>query len=455
MFCGCSNDSFGKEPNTNVCPICMGFPGMLPVINKETVEKGITAALALNCTIPHFSKFDRKNYFYPDLPMGFQISQYDQPVSKDGTIEIALTHSTKKVRINRVHLENDAGKLVHSSADTLCDYNRSGCPLMEIVSEADMHSVEEASAYAQEVRRILRYVGASDCDMEKGMMRFDINVSLRPVGQEKFGTKSEVKNLNSFKALEAALAHEITRQEEILSSGGKVVQETRGWDDAKAQTFSQRSKEEAHDYRYFPEPDLPPLEITEAQIKKMREGVTELPRVRKNRFTKEYGLSQEDARILTEEPQMADYYEEVAKISGDSKKACSFMNTILLKHLNEDFKKLEDCLIKPPQLGALIALVNKGVISNNMAKTEVFTAMYETGKDPELIIEEKGLKQVSDSTAIEAICKKVIEENPGPAADVKGGKQQALGFLVGRVMKESKGQANPEVVNEILKKLLA
>ncbi len=427
---------------------------MLPVINHETLEKGVFAALALHCEIPEFSKFDRKNYFYPDLPKGFQISQYDKPVSQKGFVDISVNGEAKRIRVHRLHLEDDAGKLVHVGDGTLCDYNRSGSPLAEIVSEPDLHSAEEASAYAQEVRRILRYVGASDCDMEKGMMRFDINVSLRKKGEEKLGTKAEVKNLNSFRALEAALAHEIERQTEVLESGGKIVQETRGWDDAKGETFSQRSKEEAHDYRYFPEPDLPPLVITQEQVKKWKSLLPELPSARRQRFVKTYELSQEDAGILTEEKIMADYFEEVVRVSLDAKKAVSFVNTILLKHLNEDGLKLSDCKISATSLGKLLKLVNDGVISNQMAKSEIFDAMYETGKDPEALVEEKGLKLVSDTGAIETLCQKVIDENPGPVGDFRNGKQQAFGFLVGKAMQASKGQANPKTVNEILRKFL-
>ncbi|MBI5413349.1 Asp-tRNA(Asn)/Glu-tRNA(Gln) amidotransferase subunit GatB [Candidatus Peregrinibacteria bacterium] len=473
MFCSCSNDSFGLQPNKNVCPICMGFPGMLPVINKEVVKKGLAAALALHCEIPAFSKFDRKNYFYPDLPKGFQISQYDKPVSQNGHVDILINGEKRKIRVNRLHLEDDAGKLVHVTRNqakldersnikgwttgdyTLCDYNRSGSPLMEIVSEPDMRSVEEASAYAQEVRRILKYVGSSKCDMEKGMMRFDINVSLKKKGQEEFGVKAEVKNLNSFRALELALAYEIKRQEEVLNEGGKIAQETRGWDDEKGETVSQRSKEEAHDYRYFPEPDLPPLTFEKAAIEKLKLQVKELPLDRKLRFMKKLGLSDEDAGILIEEKDMADYFEIVVETSKDSKKAVSFMNTILLKHLNNDGTPLAECKIKPEQLGKLIKLVNDGVVSNNMAKTDIFEGMYASGKDPEKVVEEKGLKLVSDTGAIEGICKKVLEENPGPVADFKGGKQQAFGFLVGQAMKASKGQGNPKIVNEILRKLLS
>lgn len=454
MFCACSNDSFGQLPNTNVCPICMGFPGALPVANAEAIKKGSLAALALHCEIPEFSKFDRKNYFYPDLPKGFQISQYDKPISQNGFVEIEVEGQKKNIRVNRLHLEDDAGKLVHIDGNSLCDYNRSGSPLMEIVSEPDISSVEEASEYAQEIRRILRYVGASECDMEKGMMRFDINVSLRPKGEQQLGIKAEVKNLNSFKALEKALAYEIQRQAELLNEGKKVVQETRGWDDIKGQTFSQRSKEEAHDYRYFPEPDLPPLVTKNEGIEQLKKRLPELPSAKKMRFMEKLGLSGKDAATLTEEKAMADFFESVVETSKDARTAVSFVNTVLLKYLNAQGLRISDCKIKPVQLGRLIELIKKGVVSNNMAKTEIFEEMYATGKDPEEIIEEKGLKLVADTTQIEALCKKILEENKGPVADFKSGKQAAFGFLVGQVMKETKGRASPQIVNEILRKLL-
>ena len=454
MFCSCSTDSFGMMPNTNVGPICMGFPGMLPVMNETALKKGIGAALALHCEIPAFSKFDRKNYFYPDSPKGFQISQYDRPVSVNGFIEIMVGGEKKRIRINRLHLEDDAGKLTHDAGGTLCDFNRSGCPLMEIVSEPDMRSAVEASAYAQEIRRILRYAGASECDMEKGMMRFDINVSLRKKGEEKLGTKAEVKNLNSFRSLERALAYEIERQTELLENGQKIVQETRGWDDALGKTVPQRSKEEEHDYRYFPEPDLPPFVIKAEDVAEIKKTLTELPLARRIRFIEAYGVSEEDAGILTDEKTMADYFETVVKVGKDAKKAVSFMNTILLKHLNADGLDLSGCKVLPEHLGKLIALINTGTISNNMAKTEVFDAMYATGKDPEVIVEEKGLKVVSDTGVIEEICKKVVAENPQVVADFKKGKDAALGALVGKTMKETKGKANPVMVNEILRKII-
>ncbi len=450
MFCSCSTDSFNKQPNTNVCPICMGMPGMLPALNGEAVIKGVKAALALGCSIPHFSKFDRKNYFYPDLPKGYQISQFDKPVSLGGSVDIGA----KKIGVTRLHLEDDAGKLTHTPAGTLCDYNRSGNPLMEIVSEPDMRSIEEASAYAQEIRRIVRYVGSSDCDMEKGMMRFDLNVSLRPVGQEKFGTKVEIKNLNSFRALEHAAAYEIKRQTEMLERGEAISQETRGWDDAKGITVSQRSKEEAHDYRYFPEPDLPPLTFTDVQIEELKKSVPELPKVRRERFVKEYGLTVEDALFIAEEPARADYFETVVRVSGDAKKSSSFFNTILFKHLKEDHLDLGDCKVTAQALGELVKMVVDGKVSNNQAKSEVFEKMYVTGASPAAVVKELGIEVVSDTGAIEAMCKAVIEKHAGPVADFKAGKDAAIGFLVGQVLKESKGQAQPKIVTEILRNLM-
>ncbi len=452
MFCSCHNDSFRAIPNTNVCPICMGFPGVLPVINKEAYLKGIKAALALNCSIPKFSKFDRKNYFYPDLPKGFQISQYDQPISEKGYLEFEVEGKIKKVGITRLHLEDDAGKLSHERDGTLCDYNRSGTPLMEIVSEPEIYSTSEASAYAREIQKVLRHIGSSDCDMEKGMMRFDINISIRKKGEKKFGTKVEVKNLNSFKFLEQALDYEFERQVKALEAGEKIVQETRGWNTETGTTESQRSKEEAHDYRYFPEPDLPPMTITAEEIENIKSSIGELPLVKKTRFIKDMDLKEDDARLLSETPELAKYFEEVAAKSKDPKSANSFITTVLIGKL--EGKPISESPITTDNLANLIKLINKNEISNNMAKTEVFDEMFATGKPPSEIVEEKGLKQVSDTGEIEKICKKIIEENPSVIADIKAGTNKAEGFLVGQVMKASKGKANPKIAAEIIKKLL-
>lgn len=456
MFCRCSNDSFGKEANTNVCPICMGFPGMLPVLNQEALRKGLLAALALHCEIPPFSKFDRKNYFYPDLPKGFQISQYDLPISQTGYVEILVDGAVRKISVHRLHLEDDAGKLTHVADGTLCDYNRSGSPLMEIVSEPDLFSVEEASAYAQELRRILRYVGVSECDMEKGMMRFDANISLRRKGEKKFGVKAEIKNMNSFRALEAALSYEIERQQALLEKGESVIQETRGWNPDKNQTFSQRSKEEAHDYRYFPEPDLPPLKISLKERQILEQAVTELPLARLRRFIKDYQLSDEEAGTLTEFRELADYFEKAALAAGNknAKKVSAFMLTVLLRELNARAMPVRECKISAENLGKLVDLVEAGVISNNLAKTEIFQAMWDTGNDPEVIIREKGHTQVSDTALLEEVAQKVISANVEVVESYKKGKMQAIGVLVGKIMQETKGQANPKVVNEVLRKLL-
>jgi aspartyl-tRNA(Asn)/glutamyl-tRNA(Gln) amidotransferase subunit B len=456
LFCGCDNDSFGKAPNTNVCPICMGFPGMLPAPNVLAVEKGLKGALALKCTLKNFSKFDRKNYFYPDLPNGFQISQFDEPVSEKGTVEIEVNGKPMTIGITRLHLENDAGKLTHVSGGSLVDYNRSGTPLMEVVSDPDMHTAQEASTYARMVQSIMRYVGASDADMEKGMMRFDASVSTRPVGEDKLYPRAEIKNLNSFRALESAINYEIKRQEKLWEEGKPMDQEiTVGWLDDQQKTKLMRTKENAADYRYFPEPDLPPLTISNERIKELEAEIPELPLEKRRKFIEKYGTSEEEALFFCEEPKLARFFEEVAEGSGEHKKAASFVGTVLLGRLKNDGKSLGDCKITSEQMTNLVKLIAKGDISNNIAKTTVFDAMYENGDDPETVIEREGLKQVSDTGAIEGMVDKVIADNPGPVQDVKDGKERAVGFLVGQIMKESRGQANPKMVNEMLRKKLS
>lgn len=469
MFCGCDNDSFGKEANINTCPICMGFPGMLPVLNEEAVKKGIKAGLALGCTIPRLSKFDRKNYFYPDLPKAYQISQYDEPVAIDGEVEIELQPDVdehgnpsgdpvyKKIGLERLHLEEDAGKLTHTATGTLCDYNRSSTPLMEIVSKPDMRSIEEASAYAREVQRIVRYVGASDADMEKGMMRFDINVSLRPHGQKELGTKVEVKNVNSFRSLERALAYEITRQSELLDEGkgDEIVQETRGWDDERGTTESQRTKEGASDYRYFPEPDLPPLVAEEKMVEALRAELPELPVAKKKRFMSEYGLNFEYAGILTNDAALADFFEEAVKVVGQdsAKKVANMVNNVVVALLEEERISITDAKLSAEALGAIVKMMVDGEISSTAAK-EVTEEIFTNGGEPAEVVEAKGLKQVSDTGLIEELCKKAIEAHPSVVEDVKSGKDKAIGFLVGQVMKESKGQANPGMVSKMLKEMI-
>jgi len=455
MFCRCDNDSFDKEPNSNVCEVCMGFPGQLPVINSEAVQKGIKAALALNCTVPEYSKFDRKNYFYPDLPKGFQISQYDKPLSEKGWIEIEVEGNVKKINITRLHLEDDAGKLTHIPGGTLVDYNRSGSPLMEIVSDPDIRTPEEAMAYAKEIQNILRFCGASDADMEKGMMRFDASVSIRPKGETKLNHRAEIKNLNSFKSLGAAIKYEVERQIALWNEDQPLKKDiTMGWADDSGKTYFLRDKEGSDEYRYFPEPDLPPLIVTRDQLEKIAATVPEMPAQKRKRYEKDLGLLPDDARILTSDIYTAQYFEEIVSIVKDPKKAVSFMNTILLKRLKEDQIALEESPVNAGDLAKLIVLVENGEISNNQAKDEVFNAMYEDGKTAEDVVKEKGLKVVSDEGAIEKACKKILENNPDTLEDLKMGKERAFGFLVGLVMKETKGQANPKLVNEILKKLI-
>lgn len=462
LFCRCDNDSWDKEPNINVCPVCMGFPGQLPVINKLAVEKSIKAALALNCSIPENCKFDRKNYFYPDSPKGFQISQYDEPLSKNGWLEVDVPDANgkegyrMKVGITRLHLEDDAGKLTHLSGGSLVDFNRTGTPLMEIVSDPDMHSPEEAGAYAREIQKILRYVGSSEADMEKGMMRFDASVSLRPKGETKLYPRAEIKNLNSFKSLETAIAYEIGRQKVLWEEGNPLQSPvTVGWDVDNSRTFFMRDKEESDDYRYFPEPDIPPLQVDKDVVEKYKSEIPELPDVKKQRYMEGFDLKEDDARILSENLKLAQYFENVVALSGDAKRAVSFINTILMKYLREELIEVDEQKITSEMMADLIKLVNGGVISNNVAKGEVFEEMYASGKSPLLIVEEKGLKQVSDSGAIEEACKAVVAENPGPVADVKEGKEKAIGFLVGKVMAAMKGQGNPQLVNEVLRKIIS
>ena len=456
MFCGCDNDNFAKEPNTNVCPICMGFPGMLPVLNKESVKKGVIAALALNCEIRKHSKFDRKNYFYPDLPSGYQISQFDEPISVHGHLEILVKGEKKRIGITRLHLENDAGKLSHSITGTLLDFNRAGKPLMEIVSDPDMRSSEEAKEYAESVQKLVRYSGSSDCDMEKGQMRFDASVSLRPMGDSKLYPRAEIKNLNSFRSLESAIECEIAKQKELWEAGTPpTIETTVGWDELKGQTYLMREKESAADYRYFPEPDLAPLELTDEQINEWKLEVPESPLVVYERFLNDYDLSEAEARFFAEDAKIAKLFEETAKATQNPKVASSFVGTVLISRLKEAGKTLSDSPVTTAHLIELIQMIDAGKISNNVAKSSVFDQMMLSGKMPLQIVEELGLSQVSDTGAIEELCKQAITANPAAVADVKAGKTKAMSAIVGTVMKESKGKANPQMVNELLLKLLA
>lgn len=454
IFCGCSTQ-FGSEQNTNVCPVCLGLPGVLPVINEKVVEFAIKAGLALNCEIAPFSKFDRKNYYYPDLPKNYQTSQYDLPIAKNGYLEIEVNGEKKRIGITRVHMEEDAGKLVHSgsiatSDSSLVDYNRTGVPLIEIVSEPDIRSPEEAKAYLEKLKAILQYIDVSDCKMEEGSLRCDANISLRPQGSEKFGTKTEIKNLNSFRAVQRGLEYEAARHEEVLNEGGRIIQETRSWDEAKGVTVSLRSKEQAHDYRYFPEPDLVPIVIDPAKIEEIRASLPELPDARKARLMKDYGLSDYDAGVITASKAMADYYDDVIVHKAEPKATANWLMGEVSKHLNTANLGIEECPVTPVNLAGLIGLIEKGTISNKIAKT-VFEEMWASGKDAETIVKEKGLVQISDEGAIIAVVEAVIAANPQSVADFKAGKDRALGFLVGQIMKQTKGRANPELVNKLLR----
>ena len=457
MFCRCDNDSFDKEPNSNVCEVCMGFPGQLPVINREAVYKGIKASLALNCKVAPYSKFDRKNYFYPDLPKGFQISQYDKPLAEKGWIIVDVENEERPVKINitRLHLEDDAGKLTHVSGGSLIDYNRAGTPLMEIVSEPDIRTPEQAMAYAREIQNILRFCGASDADMEKGMMRFDASVSIRPLGEKKLYPRAEIKNLNSFRSLGAAIAYEVERQKALWESGEPLDHDiTMGWADDSQKTYFLRSKEGSDDYRYFPEPDLPPITVEEKELDVIRATVPEMPAEKRKRYEKEYQLLPDDARILTGDLYTARYFETIVDMVSDPKKAVSFMNTILLKRLNEDQISLRESPVRAKDLGELIKLVEEGTISYNQAKGVVFETMYDEHKSAQDVVQEKGLKVVTDENVIEDACKKVLNENPQVVKQYKEGKDKVFGYLVGQVMKETKGQAKPKTVNKLLKNLI-
>ncbi|MFW5996219.1 MAG: Asp-tRNA(Asn)/Glu-tRNA(Gln) amidotransferase subunit GatB [Halanaerobiaceae bacterium] len=455
IFCSCST-AFGAGPNTHVCPVCMGLPGTLPVLNKKAVNYAIMAGLAMNCEINEYSKFDRKNYYYPDLPKAYQISQFDLPVCKDGQIEVETEDGKQhNIGITRIHLEEDAGKLIHegtidTSSGSLVDYNRTGVPLIEIVSEPDMRSPSQAKAYLTQLKKTLEYLGVSDCNMEEGSLRCDANVSIRPEGNEEFGTKTELKNMNSFKAVEKALAYEVERQKRVLSEGEKVIQETRTWDEDLEKTLSMRGKEEAHDYRYFPEPDLVPLAIDGEWISDLREKLPELPYKRKQRFIEEYGLPEYDAGVLTDSRALADFFEEGVQEFADPKTVSNWVMGEFLRLLKEEEMVIADCNVNGSSLGQLLQLMDNGTISNKIAK-EVFEEMFKTGKAPEEIVEDRGLKQISDEDKLEEIVEQVIEDNPDAVEDIRGGKDRAIGYLVGQVMKETRGKANPQMVNQMFR----
>ena len=468
MFCRCPADYADAEPNTYVCPLCLGMPGTLPVINRTAVEWTIRTALALNMRIPELSKFDRKNYPYPDLMKGYQISQYDMPLSEGGWIDVETEALGKRrISITRVHLEEDTARLLHRENEagerfSLVDVNRSGVPLMEIVSEPDMRSPEEARTYLVQLRQILRYLSVSTADMEKGSFRCDANISLRPVGESRFGAKVEIKNMNSFRGVYHALQHEIARQAEVLNAGGVIVQETRGWDEANEVTLSQRSKEEAHDYRYFPEPDLPPLRTSAETVASLRAALPELPAERRMRFEADYGLTPFESGLLTEEPAPANWYEEAVAALSDGppahlpKEVANWMVGELTRLMNrpnqhQDFTQIK---VQPKQLAELVQLIERGDISKTQAKI-VFERMYESGNDPSAIVQAEGLSQISGEDALSPIIERVLAENQPAVDDYRSGKEAALKYLVGQVMRHSRGQANPKQASDLLLEALS
>ena len=468
LFCGCSTQ-FGAPPNSNTCPVCLGLPGALPVLNRKAVAMAVKAAMALGCRINDVSIFARKNYFYPDLPKGYQISQFDRPLGEQGRVLVLSGERTetgkivnrqeKSFGITRLHMEDDAGKSIHEGTPdagqkSYVNLNRSGVPLVEIVSDPDFRSSQEAYDYLTDLRKTLLYLEVCDGNMEEGSLRCDANVSVRPKGWEKLGTKVEIKNLNSFRFLQRALDYEIERQTKVLSEGGQIVQETRLWDETEERTFPMRSKEEAHDYRYFPEPDLLPLKLDKDWIAQIQSALPELPGVKMQRFMAEYALSTEDALLLTASPSLADYFETCAKASGNARVSANWIMGDLAYSLKNSGKDIEACPIPASDLAALIRTIDAGEISGKIAKT-VFEEMVRTGEPPAAIIKRMGLVQVSDEASLSSVIEKVLAANPKQVAEYRSGKTKVMGFLVGQIMKETKGQANPQVVNDLLKRKLA
>ncbi len=453
IFCACPT-GFGAPPNTNVCPVCLGLPGALPVLNRAAVDMAMMAAMALNCEVRRSSRLARKNYFYPDLPKGYQISQYELPLAEGGFVDIAAGPEARRIGVTRVHIEDDAGKSMHegfrdSDRYTYVDLNRSGTPLIEVVSEPDMRNSDEAYAYLTELKLLMQYTGVSACDMEKGQLRCDANVSVRPVGQRELGTKVEVKNLNSFRFLKQALDHEIARQIALIESGGTVLQETRLYNPDTGETAGMRSKEHAHDYRYFPEPDLMPLSISDAWRDRVRAAMPELPPVKRRRFIEAYGLREYDAQVLTATRDLSEYFERAAEASGDPRSAANWVMGDLAAALNAAGRDTSNSPVSAASLGELIALIGKGEISGKIAK-DVFEKMFATGESARTIIDREGLKQISDTGALGAVVDQVLAANAKQVEQYKSGKTAVLGFLVGQVMKATRGQANPAVVNRVL-----
>ena len=458
IFCSCSTE-FGRPANENTCPICLGMPGVLPVLNKKALHLAMRACLATHCRIAPRNRFARKNYFYPDLPKGYQISQYELPLGLEGHINILINGTKKRIRLTRIHMEEDAGKLIHgenlgSPGHSYVDFNRTGVPLIEIVSEPDLRSAEEAREYLTQLKAILDYSEVSDCNMEEGSLRCDANISLRPVGQKALGTRTELKNLNSFRFVQRAIEYEVERQTQVLEQGDQVIQETRLYDSTKGITFSMRSKEEAHDYRYFPEPDLVPVVVGNEWIEKIRKTLPELPEQKRERFVGEYDIPEYDAGVLTTSRAMANYYEECVSLHNEPKIISNWIMGELLRELKNNQHSIETCPVKPEGLISLLKLIDEGTINAKMGKT-VFEDMYRTGKPAKAIVKEEGLTQIIDSSAIESLVDQVLESNPEQVEQYKSGKEKVFGFLVGQVMKESQGQANPSLVNKLLKEKIS
>ena len=454
IFCSCVN-KFGSSPNTQTCPVCLGMPGVLPVLNRKVVEYALKMGMATNCKIPRYSQLARKHYFYPDLPKGYQISQYELPLVEHGWVDVEVDGQTRRIGITRIHIEDDAGKLIHDESRPVSyvDLNRTGTPLIEIVSEPDIRSPEEAAAYIRKIRQLVRYLGISDGNMEEGSLRCDANISLRPRGQKEFGTKSELKNMNSFRNVQKALEYEIRRQTALLLDGQEIVQETRLWDAGKGVTHSMRGKEEAHDYRYFPDPDLVPIEVSDEWKEEIRATLPELPDQKCERFVTQYGLPEYDAGVLTVSRETADFFEETVKLFDNAKTVSNWIMVELMKLLKQTEASIEECRVTAEYLAEILKLIESGTISAQMGK-DVLAACFETGKAPADIVEEKGLSQVSDESELEAIVAKVMEANPKEVELYRGGKKKVLSFLMGQVMRETRGKANPKKVNEIFRKAL-
>jgi aspartyl-tRNA(Asn)/glutamyl-tRNA(Gln) amidotransferase subunit B len=457
MFCTCSADFFGQDPNTRVCPVCMGYPGVLPVINEQAITYAVKVGLALNCKIAAFSKFDRKNYNYPDLPKGYQISQYDLPLCANGWLDIEVDGETRRIGIERAHMEEDTAKTSHHGESSLVDYNRSGVPLLEIVTKPDIHSAEEARQYLIKLRNILRYLGVSTADMEKGAMRCEANVSVSPAGNDKLGVKTEIKNLNSFRSVKQAIDYEIARQIELLESGDQVKQVTMGWNENQNRTIFQRSKEGAEDYRYFPEPDLPPLALSPEVVSSIRAGLPELPDAKKARFIQAYGIKAQDAQVLVDDADVADYFEAGVSAARaheiEPQMVCNWVTGVLFSLLGDRGISIAGSPVRPDMLVELLAQIEKNVINANTAKS-ILADMFETGKSAQTIIEEKGLAQISDLDDIEQMVSTCIQDNPDAVAQYLDGKTNVIGFLIGQVMRASRGKANPKLVHKLMQQHL-